>query len=213
MYGGTNMFIVKIKKSCIVTYLGLIFGVLASYFAFNKVAFNEVDKLRYALAFFILSGICDMFDGKVARACKRDEEEKEFGIQLDSLADTFNFLAVPIIIMLSLKMDTVVCIVAYSLLVLCGVARLAYFNVHAELDGPVKYYKGLPVTTTAIIYPLLGLLHGNIADATFKIVYLVATFVIAFLFVLDFKCPKLKGIFYVIVPVLAAALIALLLLI
>lgn len=205
------MFIIKINKSCIITYLGIVFGVLSACFAFSKIAFSEVGYLRYSLAFFVLSGICDMFDGKVARMCKRTKEEKEFGIQLDSLADTFNFLAVPIIIMLCMNMHTVWDVTAYALLVLCGVARLAYFNVHAELDGPVKYYKGLPVTSTAIIYPVLGLLHGQIDEILFMNIYLISTYLIAFLFVFNFKCPKLKGSAYIIVPILAALLIALLL--
>lgn len=207
------MFIVKTNKSCIITYLGLVFGVLACFFAFNKIAFTEGSYVRYSLACLILAGICDMFDGKVARMCKRTEEEKEFGIQLDSLADTFNFLAVPIIIGLSLGMDSVLEITAFVLLALCGVARLAYFNCNASLDNPVKFYKGLPVTSTAIIYPLIGLLKAYVSINVFLNIYLVATFITAFLFVFNFKVPKLKGIFYVIVPVAAAILIALLLLI
>lgn len=205
------MFIVKLNKSCLVTYLGIIFGVLAASFAFSKIAFSETNFMRYSLSFLVLSGVCDMFDGKVARMCKRTKEEKEFGIQLDSLADTFNFLAVPVIIMLSLNMHSTFDILAFMLLILCGVARLAYFNVHAELDGPVKFYSGLPVTSTAIIYPLLGLLHGVISENLFIKIYLIATYLIAFLFVFNFKCPKLKGSAYIIVPILAVLLIALLL--
>lgn len=205
------MFIVKLNKSCLVTYLGIIFGVLAATFAFSKIAFSETSFMRYSLSFLVLSGICDMFDGKIARMCKRTKEEKEFGIQLDSLADTFNFLAVPVIIMLSLNMHSAFDILAFMLLILCGVARLSYFNVHAELDGPVKFYKGLPVTSTAIIYPLLGLLHGVIDEDLFIKIYLIATYLIAFLFVFNFKCPKLKGSAYIIVPILAVLLIALLL--
>lgn len=205
------MFIIKLNKSCLVTYLGIIFGVLSASFAFSKIAFSETSFMRYSLAFLVLSGVCDMFDGKIARMCKRTKEEKEFGIQLDSLADTFNFLAVPVIIMLSLNMHSVFDILAFMLLILCGVARLAYFNVHAELDGPVKFYKGLPVTSTAIIYPLLGLFHGVISEELFIKIYLIATYLIAFLFVFNFKCPKLKGAAYIIVPILAVLLIALLL--
>ena len=43
----------------------------------------------------LISGICDMFDGKVARKCKRNKKEKMFGIEIDSLADTVNFLLLP----------------------------------------------------------------------------------------------------------------------
>ena len=206
------MFIVNfLKKSVIVTYIGVIFGVISMYFAFSKMAFSDVSYMRYSLIFLVLAGICDMFDGKVARMCKRSKEEKEFGIQIDSLADTVNFVVLPVVIMLSLGMTRIVDIVAYVLFVVCGISRLGYFNVNASLDNPVKYYSGLPVTSTAIIYPILGLLHGQISENAFSIVYLVTTFIVALLFVLKIKVPKLKGIAYIIVPILAAILTVLLL--
>ena len=71
------MFIISLKKSVIVTYLGVIFAMFSMYFAFTKMAFVEVEYIRYSLILLMLSGICDMFDGKIARMCKRTEEEKQ----------------------------------------------------------------------------------------------------------------------------------------
>ena len=207
------MFIIKLHKSVLVTYLGVIFAVLSMYFAFTKMAFCEDSYIRFSLIFLVLSGVCDMFDGKVARMCKRTEEEKEFGIQIDSLADTVNFVVLPVIIMISLGMTNIFDVIVYMLFILCGISRLGYFNVHASLDNPVKYYNGLPVTSTAIIYPILGLLHGNIAEPTFCLVYIIATLITAILFVAKIKIPKLKGKAYIIVPILAAILTVLLLVI
>ena len=205
------MFIVKVHKSVLVTYLGVIFASISMYFAFTKMAFSDVSYMRYSLVFLVLAGICDMFDGKVARMCKRTKEEKEFGIQIDSLADTVDFVVLPVVIMLSLGMHRIIDVIAYTLLILCGVSRLGFFNVHASMDNPVKYYSGLPVTSTAIIYPILGLLHGQISETLFQNIYLGATFLIAFLFIAKIKVPKLKGMAYVIVPILAAILVILLL--
>lgn len=207
------MFIVKIHKSVLVTYLGIIFAVISMYFSFTKIAFVEINYLRYSLVFLILAGICDMFDGKVARMFKRTKEEKEFGIQIDSLADTVNFLCLPVIIMLSLGMNSIFDIAVYCLFILCGVSRLGYFNVNADLDDPVKYYNGLPVTSTAIIYPVVGLLHGQIPINIFQIVLITVTLITALLFVLKIKIPKFKGVAYIIIPILAIALSALLLVI
>ena len=39
-----------------------------------------------------------MFDGVVARKCKRTEDEKRFGVELDSLVDVVNFVVLPIVI-------------------------------------------------------------------------------------------------------------------
>lgn len=207
------MFIIKLHKSVLVTYLGVIFGVISMYFAFSKMAFAEVPYLRYSLIFLILAGVCDMFDGKVARMCKRTNEEKEFGIQIDSLADTVNFVALPVVIMLSLGMYSLIDIIIYCIFILCGISRLGFFNINATSDTPVKYYSGLPVTTTAIIYPLLGIFRGIIDESLFHIIYISATFLTAFLFVYKFKVPKFKGLFYVIVPVIALIGIILLLVI
>lgn len=207
------MFIIKLKKSILVTYLGVIFGVISMYFAFSKMAFEEIPYLRYSLIFLILAGICDMFDGKVARMCKRSKDEKEFGIQIDSLADTVNFLCLPVVIMLSLGMYSLIDIIVYMIFILCGISRLAYFNTVADANNPVKFYNGLPVTSTAIIYPVLGLLHGSIPDNTFNIIYLIATILTALLFVLKIKVPKFKGNAYIIIPTLALILVILLLVI
>ena len=207
------MFIIKIRKSVLLTYLGVIFAVLSFYFAFTKMAFSEESYARYSLVFLMLAGICDMFDGKVASMCKRTTEEKEFGIQIDSLADTVNFVVLPVVIMLSLGMTSVIDIVAYTIFIICGISRLGYFNVNAKLDTPVKYYNGLPVTSSAIVYPLLGLLHGKIPEEIFCLVLLIATFVVGISFVLKIKIPKFKGIAYIIIPILAVILTILLLVI
>lgn len=207
------MFIVKLHKSVIITYIGVICAVISMYFALTKMAFSEVNYLRYSLIFLIFAGICDMFDGKVARMCKRTEKEKEFGIQIDSLADTVEFVVLPVVIMLSLGMDSIIDVIIYAIFIMCGVSRLAYFNVNASLDNPVKFYNGLPVTSTAIIYPIFGLLHGSIDENIFKIIYIIITLITAILFVYKFKVPKLKGKAYIIVPILGVILSILLLVI
>lgn len=204
------MFFAKFNKSCLITYFGVAFGTLSMYTAFRNMAYDVDYTLSYPLIFLILAGICDMFDGKFARACKRTEEEKAFGIQLDSLADTFCFLAVPVVFMLSFGMTEWYHVVSYALLVLCGVSRLGYFNINADLDVATKVYQGLPVTSTSITYPLLGLLSIVISTDALRIVYLIATLVTATLMVVKIKIPKFTGIWYKIIPVLAAILIILL---
>lgn len=205
------MFIINIKKSVLLTYLGVIFAVVSMYFAFTKMAFAEVNYMRYSLVFLVLAGICDMFDGKVARMCKRTPEEKEFGVQIDSLADTVSFLVLPVVIMSSLGMTSIFEVIVYAMFILCGISRLAYFNCNASLDGPVKFYNGLPVTSTAIFYPILGLLHGIVPESVFEIIYIVATIITALLFIIRIRIPKLKGIAYIIIPILAILLVFLLL--
>ena len=207
------MFIIKLHKSVLLTYLGVVFSVIAMYFAFTKMAFSEISYLKFSLVFLVLAGVCDMFDGKVARMCKRTNEEKEFGIQIDSLADTVSFVVLPVVIMLSLGMNSIIDIIIYAIFVLCGISRLGYFNVNASLDNPVKFYNGLPVTATAIIYPVVGLLHNQIPECAFQTVYIAITLLTAILFITKVKIPKFKGSAYVIIPIIAIILMVLLLVI
>ena len=197
------MFLIKFNKSLLTTYLGVIFGVISMSFAFTKVAFEEGDYLSYSLIFLILAGICDMFDGKIARMIKdRTKEEKELGIQMDSLADTVNFVVLPVVIMLSLGMTSIIERIIYILFVICGISRLAVFNCNADLDVPVKNYTGLPVTSVAIIYPILGILHGIVPCDVFKAIYIITTFIVAILFVSKIKIPKFKKKAYIILPII-----------
>ena len=132
------------NKSVLLTYVGLIACILGI----------TTGNITHAFICLIVAGVCDLFDGTVARMCKRTEFEKQFGIQLDSLNDVLCFLALPISIFLKMGYTEWYHVAIYILYACFGVARLAYFNTNA-LDGkPVKYYTGLPVTLAALIYPL-----------------------------------------------------------
>ena len=63
----------------ILTYLSLVFAMAGIHLSFN-------GMYQWAFICLIMCGICDTFDGMVARSKKnRTEEEKRFGIQIDSL--------------------------------------------------------------------------------------------------------------------------------
>ena len=60
-------------------------GLVSSVFGITQVFENHMS---IAFLCLLLSGICDLFDGKIARSMKnRTEHEKVFGIQNDSLCD------------------------------------------------------------------------------------------------------------------------------
>lgn len=145
----------KWNRSVILTYFGILLALAAMFLVVSGHA-------KYAMLCFMLSGICDLFDGAVARRCKRTEEEKNFGIQLDSLADVCNFVCLPIVLIISICGFKWYSAIPCAMYVILGIARLAYFNVVAEekvdKDKPIKYYTGLPVTYAAAIFPVTYLL-------------------------------------------------------
>lgn len=51
------------------------------------------------IMFLLLCGLCDTFDGRVARSKKnRTKKEKDFGVQIDSLSDLVAFGVLPVCI-------------------------------------------------------------------------------------------------------------------
>ena len=148
----------------------------------------------FALAF---SGLCDMFDGKIARTKKdRTDDGKNFGIQIDSLCDVVCFGVLPIIICYEMGMKHVVGMVILVLYGLAGVIRLGYFNVmeakrQSETDEARKYYRGLPITSMAIALPILFVCSPFFpTPGVFVIALHILVAMVGGLFVADFSFPK-----------------------
>ena len=141
----------------ILTYISLFISAVGIGFAVTGDPFT-------ALFCLLASGICDMFDGKIARTRKKStEEEKRFGIQLDSLCDIVCFGVLPASVAVSMTSAAALCdriaVWAVSgLYILCALIRLAYFNVTEETrqateGGRRTHFMGVPVTTAAVIFP------------------------------------------------------------
>lgn len=187
----------KWNKSVILTYVGLasgVLGILLILFEMNT---------KYAILCLMIAGVCDLFDGTVARRCKRTKEEKEFGIQLDSLADVFNFVALPLVIVISLN-KSIYFLPIYVVYGIFGVARLAHFNISTPKNNkPVPHYEGLPVTTAAMIFPLVYLLSYVIKENIFVYIINFTTLLTGVLFVSKIKVPKPKLVSSIILLVTA----------
>ena len=75
----------------ILTYLSLLSGASGII-----VCLKGIGHPYLCMFFLLFSGLCDTFDGKVARSKKnRTEREKRFGIQIDSLSDLVAFGVLP----------------------------------------------------------------------------------------------------------------------
>lgn len=180
------MFIGKWNKSVYLTYIGLAFAIFGIYLA------TALGESHYALMCLMASGICDMFDGKIARACKRNKEEIAFGIELDSLVDLICFAVLPITIFISLGFTKWYNVISFIFLAVAGVARLAYFNVvTATKDGKaVKYYEGLPITMAAAVFPVFYLLSYVMSETAFFVFFTILVYVEAFFNMYKFKLKK-----------------------
>lgn len=198
------MLIGKYNKSLIISYLGVACAIMGMYFLAHS------GDVKAAIICLVIAGVCDMLDGMVARMCKRDKDEELFGIQLDSLADTIDFVVFPIVLGLSFGYSEWYHVISYILLGMCGIQRLCHFNVlviNKKDKGPVKYYSGLPVTSTSITYPigwvLATILFKTLSVDIFEVLFTALTYISAILFVINIKVPKPRGKAYPILAVIA----------
>lgn len=187
---------------------GIILTYLSVASAIAGICLAACGMPSWGVICLFISGICDSFDGTVAKTRKsRTEEDKMFGEQIDSLSDMVAFGVMPIMIGVGMHMTKWYFVIVYCVFVLCALIRLAYFNVTEELrvrgDGaPRTSYEGLPVTNMAIGCPVFYLVatmflgpvvHCPLATQLIMVFfYLLASF----LFVFRFRMPKLhaKGI-------------------
>ena len=152
---------------------------------------------NWAIFCLAFSGLCDMFDGKIARTKKnRTDEEKCFGIQIDSLADIVCFGILPIILGFKLGMYHVYGVAILLFYGLAGLIRLAYFNVmeakrQSETSENRKYYQGLPITSMSVIMPLLFVVSVFFPGFRYFLGCLhIAMLLVGFLFIFDFRFRK-----------------------
>ena len=157
----------NMKKLPILGFYG--YWVILTYFSVIAAAagiYNALNgNIKIAVVCLMVSGICDMFDGSVARMADRTDQEKGFGIQIDSLADIIGFGILPAVIGYAIftgysgsgYFGAARIVTIISVYVLAALIRLAYYNVTEEelqsKDEKRKYYEGLPVTSVALIVP------------------------------------------------------------
>ena len=178
----------------ILTYIGLSCSTAGILFALN-------GRIDLAVAGLMLSGLCDMFDGTVARTRERTDQEKRFGIQIDSLQDMVCFGILPAVIGYSIGMTTWYYILILILYPVAAMIRLAYFNVteedrQAQTTGKRRLYEGLPVTNAAIIFPLVFSLRKVLAPGVLVALYALIMLLtaVAFLYRFKLKKPGLTGL-------------------
>lgn len=178
------------------------YTVVLTYISLVSAVFGMTQAIHghYKMAIFCLalSGVCDAFDGRIARTKKnRTQREKSFGIQLDSLCDVVCFGVFPALICYLLGVRGLLGLLIVFFYCICAVSRLAFFNVLEEErqrseGGCNKTYHGLPVTSIAFILPLAFWLQFFMSDFAFLVLLHILLLAVGFLFILDFTMPKLN---------------------
>jgi CDP-diacylglycerol--serine O-phosphatidyltransferase len=210
------MFLGFYDYTVILTYLSLLSAGLGIF-----VSLHGEGHPYLGIFFLMFCGLCDAFDGKVARTKKdRKDAEIKFGIQIDSLTDLVAFGVLPACIGDALirrsefipdlpktpnasKFENSLCVLLFTLMLLYMLAamiRLAYFNVEEEErqkceDGVRKFYCGVPVTSASLVFPTV-MLFQYILPVDITMVYFAFMIVLGFAFLskIQIKKPGFKGI-------------------
>lgn len=113
---------------------------------------TDTTNLWAALAFMPFGLFFDFMDGKVARWRKK---ASLMGQELDSLADLVSFGVAPAACAFAIGLRTPLDHLLLTFFVLCGLTRLARFNVTVsdvpkDATGKSKYFEGTPIPTTLL---------------------------------------------------------------
>lgn len=176
-------------------------SVILTYISLFSAVYGMTEALRgdpkVALICLMLCGLCDMFDGTIARRCKRTPDEESFGIQIDSLCDLVCFGVFPAMLGYGIKEISVsgFDIFASAFYVLAAIIRLGYFNVQEinrkQTDaGKREYYEGLPVTSVALLLPVIFLMGKYFKSVSTINIYSLALLIIGTAFISKFKVKK-----------------------
>lgn len=207
----------------ILTYLGMLFSFVGIHFVFSDMNRSFI----LALLCLMVSGVMDMFDGKVASTKKnRTPSEKLFGIQIDSMADIISYGVFPSLIVYKLatleefKTEHPIgkyCVIAIcAAYLLCALIRLSYFNVDEmerqnQTTESRHEYRGLPVTSVALILPFVFIVSyysGSPKPPVIPCTFLL--FIMALAFITPFKLLKPHFIGKIVLIVIGLLEIALL---
>ena len=160
-------------------------GVAAVFGAMRFMATDDPRHLYLAALLIPLAGIFDLLDGRIARW---RHEHSALGRELDSLADVISFGVAPAAIGYAAGLNTRLDQIALVYFAVCGLSRLARYNITAEdlatASGAVRYFEGTPIPTSVIPLGLLMLAFttGNL----FRLDLLGASFhAVVLLFVLS----------------------------
>jgi CDP-diacylglycerol---serine O-phosphatidyltransferase len=134
-------------------------GTVAIFLCLEYLASGDTRLVWIACLLMALALVCDVLDGYVARL--DTTRQSRLGADLDSLADVISFGVAPAVLGYTLGLRGGWDMLILTFFVVCGVSRLARFNVTAvdlsdTATGKVKYFEGTPITTSILIVVMLA---------------------------------------------------------
>lgn len=200
---------VKMNKKIIGFYRGCDFVTMASTIsAIVGMIFAINNHIITAVSCLILSGICDAFDGVLARRRENTKDQTTYGEELDSLSDVMAFGVLPVIITVCDCGNKLWFYPVFVFYVLCGLIRLAYFNMLAQKNDTDKScFIGIPITAITIIYPIFYIAFRLTGVPFSEYIMLGMLFITGILYVVRIKVKKPDSIAKTVLAVLGVFII------
>jgi len=147
------------------------------------------DTLLVALILMQAAVFFDHLDGHLARRRPgRDNNQKKFGGELDTLADQINFCVVPGIICFALLDETLMGALVSLIILTAGVLRLAYFTVYSS--GQNEFFG---ITTTYAAFALgVVIALTNTFELSFYATLPITVIALAAAEISTFRMPKFR---------------------
>ena len=162
------------------------------FFGMCSILATFEENYFYASIFILLALIADGLDGRVARALG---VASEFGKEMDSLCDLGSFGIAPAYLAYSFCLHNFGRLgqVAAIIFALCGMWRLARFNVNTNVVH--GFFMGLAIPAGGCIVASTTLLFTalEIHPENFGMVYPITIIVVAYLMVSHVHYPDFKG--------------------
>jgi CDP-diacylglycerol--serine O-phosphatidyltransferase len=143
-------------------------GVGALFSVMTFLQTGDTRHIWFACGLIPAALVFDVLDGRIARW---RQKSSELGRELDSLADVISFGVAPAAIAYGCGMQGLWDRVVLVFFVVCGVSRLARYNITAvKLTGDgdkVKYFEGTPIPTSLLLVIVLWIaaVQGSVGDA------------------------------------------------
>ncbi len=168
-------------------------------------------EVHLGLVALVASGICDLFDGFVARRLDLPPEAREFGRRLDSVVDVCSFGFAPAVLLHGYGLRAPHEAAALGALLVAAAWRLAWFDTFGLAAGEAgaKYYRGLPVTYVALVVPVT-FLADVLRPGVLRPFLFVEPLALAALMVSPLRIRKPGGVFYAVFLALAVVVSAVL---
>ncbi|HJB22852.1 MAG TPA: CDP-alcohol phosphatidyltransferase family protein [Candidatus Jeotgalibaca pullicola] len=185
------------------SFIGLFFSILSIYTIMT-------GNISRAIMLMVVSVICDLFDGKFANQFERTLEEKQMGEYVDSFVDMISFIALPIVLLLSITEYSIFALFISIFYAVMGIHRLGYFHITKEeqldSEGNYFYFIGVPVAYISLIIPIIYtvcILFQATHTLFFQVLLQMIYIIMALMFVWNHPIPKPRGKMYVFFVLLA----------